>query len=511
MKQNIWKRLKDSWYLVPALVLFLGLYSLVSIHFPWNSDYVAITLVIKEMFKSRVYLSPDTFFIKYPVVMLISRYLGYGRLPMLLTQLIYFVIMAAGYFVFVSACWGKQTTKRDVVARALTLGYLVTISFMFYTYVTHPYLRNMEIGIVFGYLWARYFGKRTWVKYLLTVLLFLTLLSDTYFLFVMVVPLLLAEALVEFQKQKDVTLNGEMVKMVVMFGLVFVVRQVLNMTPYFTIIKETASFQTMSNMGNNSVIVIDGILKLVGADFGGREIFSIGAVMAVLSLGLFTLSVVGLVKMFVDGLKEQKVMWVFPILSLVVTLLSYLMSTNVWAEETTRYLVFLVFLLPLGLYYFWMTISPNKLFWLMVVGILLLSLLKAAGIYKEATKTDFWKNMFIPNALVEQLKKEGLTRGYSAFWNAGITTYASGGEIKIVPIICNSERALPYKWVSADGYYLPKEGRSFLIMDRVGKDKLYFKECGDQEIEKQFGKPEKIVELGERRIWVFKNDIADVL
>jgi len=88
---------KLIFWIIPPIVVWLMIYAITALSFPWNADFVSIILAVKEIFRDKIYLSPDTFLIKYPIILILNNFVEYGRKYMWIFQMTNGVIMAAGY------------------------------------------------------------------------------------------------------------------------------------------------------------------------------------------------------------------------------------------------------------------------------------------------------------------------------------------------------------------------------------------------------------------------------
>lgn len=118
----------------------------------------------------------------------------------------------------------------------------------------------------------------------------------------------------------------------------------------------------------------------------------------------------------------------------------------------------------------------------------------------------FWTTqMSMPMHLDRILQREGLTRGYATWWNAGATTVLSDGAVTVHPVEMNMQMLRPHPAMVDLGWYEPSayRGRTFLA--------LRSKEASDAQLahlETRLGSPQAVIEEGGYVIQVYPRNIA---
>jgi hypothetical protein len=67
--------------------------------------------------------------------------------------------------------------------------------------------------------------------------------------------------------------------------------------------------------------------------------------------------------------------------------------------------------------------------------------------------------------LVRLLEREGVTRGFSGFWNAQNLTWQTGMRLQVAPIRNCGSQLCPYNVFTIRSWYEPRGGRTFLLLD----------------------------------------------
>jgi hypothetical protein len=487
----------------------MAIYGMVAIRSPWNSDFMSMILVVKELFRSKVYLSPDTFLIKYPIVWLVSAFVEYGRKYMWLLQMANGAVMIAGFGWYFADYAGRFVSKKMTgAAVAAGLFYMATMSAAFFGFTVHPFLRNAEIALMLLFLMV-FRKSKLWSLPILIIML----LNDAYFTFVFVIPLAVCEIIGASIKKKDLSVSRGFGLLAAGTVLTYFLRdRIINRTPYFLIYEEIAAFRDWNSVGTTISLMLQGLIDLTGANFFEQKFYTSMALTAVMGGGLAILAVVGLVKLFVDGTKKSQVEMMLPLTSSLITIAVSLLSTRYGSREAGRYLVIICFWLPFGLLYWLQSIRNFKrLFWVLVLGIFLICAFKARTILIENRRNDFWRDNFYNLELVSFLKKNDLKYGYAGFWSSGISTFLAKEEVRVRQVGCEASRIGAQTWVVSDSWYKTDYyfGPSFILIGSYGNDRDTFIECDEKAVLKQFGEPQKVLEYEKDKIYVYDYNVAE--
>ena len=505
------KKVKNSlfFWIIPPVVAWLVIYGIVAQSFPWNSDYTSIILVVSELFKGKIHMSPDTFLIKYPIILLLNNLVEYGRKYMWFLQMANGAVMVAG-FGWYFADFAKRFVDKKISGWIVMVGlfYMATMSFTFYGFTVHPFLRNAEMALMFLFLMV-FRKSRGWSMPLLIIML----INDAYFTFVFVIPLLICEIIVDSVKKKDLSINKRFWWLLAGTMFAYILRdRIINKTPYFMIQEELAEFQGWEGIQTSSSLIQQSLINLVGGDFFNLRFYSLRAWTALFAGGLALLAIAGIIKLFVDGIKKQETEMIMPLVSTVITLIISLVSTKIQGLDSGRFLIIICFWLPFGILYFlWEIREFKRLFWVAILGIGMVSVMKAGVIVKKNQENDFWRDNFYHLELTNFLKKNDLEYGYAGFWSSGITTFLAKEEIKIRQVSCNEENIRPQTWVMSDRWYKGENyrGKSFILLDSFRDDEGYLRGCNEKTLLAQFGKPEKVLEFEGDMIFVYENNVAE--
>lgn len=218
----------------------------------------------------------------------------------------------------------------------------------------------------------------------------------------------------------------------------------------------------------NIPLYVKGLLLLVNGNLyiGLTDVANFGLI-EVLTAVLF-LVVLGLaVKNMFDGRADQrKIVLAFFIFSVAVTFSAYVFTTLCVNIFTTRYLTFtalLVFLL-ISVYFS----HKNKA---MTLSILLILVIFSVVNINTVKTLDYHPSQGQYD-IIDYLRQNNLTFGYSDYWDSNIITYLSGGDIIIRPVTAGADGLRPFRSISTDEWYKEKPDRYFLLINNENQNQV---------------------------------------
>jgi hypothetical protein len=108
-------------------------------------------------------------------------------------------------------------------------------------------------------------------------------------------------------------------------------------------------------------------------------------------------------------------------------------------------------------------------------------------------------------ALINEIKKLGLTKGYVNYWDGAINTYLSDGSIKFLPVVCTDhDRTVPYYLLVDSTLYTRRAAKTFYLVDPTFTMPA---NCSERQILAQFGKPQQTVRMHRKTILVYNHDL----
>jgi len=439
-----------------------------------------------------VYLATDTFVLHYPISFLLVKFIGLNSTLVFVDTFFLVVITLTGWLVFYLYFLKKYTLGIKLI-HILPAFLFVNFSLTFYQMISIPSLRNIEFAIAF--LLLIYFDnfilleRRTLLKVGVFLMMLLLFISDPYFIYLYAAPLLLILLIRAWKNSQYRNISGLLLVTIVANEAI---RYILNKTQYFLVYGvNNAHLVFPGKIASNISLTIKGILNIFDS-YPNIHLLSF------LSISLSLLGVYGLYIMFKKGLADNKhiALLLLP-LCFVFTILAYITSGQPTDMATSRYLIFIVFMLPFGICYTISRFSSKYVRITITLGLISLSLanfIQMYFVFKGANNLQqYEKNQLI----IKTVQKYGVHYGYTSYWNSGVNTFLSGNVLKFIQVGCFNKRIQPHKWLASESWFDKNtyKGKTFLLIDFEGSYTPELKGCDLNDVIEQFGKPAQIIPL----------------
>ena len=264
---------------------------------------------------------------------------------------------------------------------------------------------------------------------------------------------------------------------------------------------DTRKFVDMDRLGEKFLLLGRGILDVFRGSAGiGTDLRGIAALC--LSVGVLGLTVFFILKVLIRFLRDGSGDEISIILSLSIVLMCFIcFITDIYtSEESARYIAYFPF----------------------AAGVLICRCLSGSGsrisprgyvIAFLAAGLILWQPVAFrrvesrQDRLAAFLEENGLTNGYADFWNASHTTVASNERVKVravrvrVPVLGEPDHVEGQNWFCKSDWYTDGPG-NFIVFD--GREYLHVSE---ENILILLGNPEKILDSGEYRVYVYDRDL----
>lgn len=111
----------------------------------------------------------------------------------------------------------------------------------------------------------------------------------------------------------------------------------------------------------------------------------------------------------------------------------------------------------------------------------------------------------IQQQLAADLRANGLQYGYATYWNSGVVTVLSGGEVSVRQVLLKDGMPFPHRHLASNHWYRPNawKGPTFLALRQEE-----LKDVDRKALFAYTGNPEKELRLGDFTVWVFPNNIS---
>ncbi|HTY90143.1 MAG TPA: hypothetical protein VMC84_03115 [Methanocella sp.] len=479
------KKIKITWRtaFAVALVLFilfgLGTKLILSINMSLNSDMVGEGLEAMDIWKHQNYFlsgyylpSQDTF--------LFTELLPFQLIPQILTdydpaalKLMTYIEFALGagvlaYIVFMIT--GEALNALLFTALAVNVP---PIAYQFFSLPTSHAGTVVFLGIILALL--IYVNKKEGEKkqktkkgrkvrdtsiqwpyvIALIVLTALTVVSDTIILPWLILPLILAYLLVV--KEKSRTMNIVVALMAAVSAIVYIYKTYF---VYTWVVQDVVTGKGTSNIFSTilplyfkalALTLNEGLYSVFNgfAGFGILEALSLAAFAALAIYSAWNILHNGQNRFF-NGILLASVVIMFAM---------FLVSNYSIDISSARYLTFTAFAVL-------MLIAASCRKDDKICGALALSLLLISAIYGYSSVSGTAAS---PNAqeygLIDYMKQNNLTFGYSSYWYSNILTYLSGEDITVRATFFYRDDMKPNVWLANERWYQSTPDRSFILVD----------------------------------------------
>lgn len=474
----------------------------------FSSDSVSDFLLYEEVGRGKIFLPEYNKILKHIYYILLIKLFGLNFKTILIINLLNLFVLALVYIFFYFYYLNKVGVKNVFDPLFLIPLFLVfnNDSLLFYKSVlADPLSRNIEIGVFF--LIYFFINNEKDKPRIYNVFIFLIMIlwffSDGLWLATFALPYIIYEAYISIVNKKSfLSYISSILQIILAAMFSILLKYFLNTTQYFHFTENRFGFASLEQMKNNLNIFIQYIF-LVFDPFHLQRLSFIPITFIKIFNILLLSSIFGF---FIYLSKKSKHVYnLFFFLVIICNAVVFIISDKVIALGSSRYLIIFPFLIYLFLGYIishQLIIKKATIYRLIKIAFIFVLVselyLGYLNIYilKKFTYQQAYKTNYI---LINLLKNEGLTYGYSDYWNSAINTFLSNKEVKIRQIICNSANRKIQAWffLSSTRWYSSSfyEGKTFLLISDKPESKPFFNGCELSDYVKQFGKPQKIIHL----------------
>lgn len=429
----------------------------------------------------------------------------------------------------------KRLKVKMTFKNLLPIAWLGSFGFAYAELYLNPIWRGFELGLCFALiaLVAMYLRDELHpFKNLLTKSVFIigaslmgvVLFSDVSLVYFFIGPLL---AWVVWLRLKGAVSNKKLTGLLLFLGISYVTSKLSGLIfasqGLKMAVEYPVQFIDFGGLPNNILIGMHGILTIFGADPSGKYPFSMVALGALVNLLLLSWL---LVTIFAnrDALKKGFLRptldssWVAFLVAMPAFVFSlYVLSTvSVGTVTTYRYLIVVAMAVPILLAYY-LAKKPNNIITILVIVSIALNL----------TLSVFFNNRFLvrgtidnmvagqqsntENAsnslnfrIIDKLKDAGVHKAYANYWQAGINTYLSNGDVEVLPITCEYNKTIAFTWlVDLKRFGLLSDKTAVVLDPDVSSPAT----CSRKSLVKQFGIPSQEIKDGNKRILLYDYDL----
>lgn len=491
------------------------------IKIPFQSDRASLYPIV-DAFKNhdgaRVWLSPDSYVLKYPIVWLIQSLFGMG----IKAYFVFNMIEQVSMWILLAFFYLHYLKKTNSFSK---LNFYILLIFLISTFniklMDGMIYRNIEIAFSLIYLiWIDVYIKTKknnltrvtfFVPFILTLSLFLY--NDPFFSFVFFLPLAIY-LFIRFIFSKEYILEYLFASGAIGISYVgsIIVTKIFERFNFY-VFNAKASFPTYQKFIENINYFINDILYMYNGDVFGLRFPSVRTAYMLVSIFVLIISVIGLINQAREINRKGNSLLGFVPFVLLTNSIVFILKDNIEPNHLTiRYLVFVPFILILGLAY-WLNKfkKTNIKAYLVVSGIILF--LIAGNIYINKPTLDikvFRANLLGNYRILSVLYKNKLNYGFSGYWSGLANTVLSNNQIKIRAIGCqNSQRIIPFYFITNEGWYSSQKNvdRYFILMD----NSIFLQGCSETNLVNQFGKYNNKILIDGKIIYVWDKNITSLI
>ncbi len=472
----------------------------------------------------QAFLPADNFLFHQPFYVLLNAFNISPIRQLLLSAMVFNWIAYGALLANISYVWKRFVGKYDIFYLLVVLWFASLFTWMS-SQLMLINSRGLDIGIALGILLCivRYLTgdsmvtnrKEKIVAATCLVVFSLLLYADPYFMYVFFAPLLLLSVKELLQRNnrnkrsKFLYLTYFLLASLILSMVTkFIAKHLLGITSESTPVNIVTTRQLFDNLH----IWANGFLDLYHANIFGLQINKPDVVLIGMSFILVTIVFIrtwkGAMRLYAfDVLTDPKeFIKVFFILSFIITSLVMIFSsyTSISGAGANRYLLWAVFLSPLLLICAWSELK-NDYFRIALVA--LISIVTISNMVYLVSRADAPRaSNSLQYEVRDVVRENGLTKGYADYWSAPINTFFAEHKTDFIQVSCKNHVFSPNGWLLETATLDIKAGKTFYLYE---PDTEVTQSCSEADVVKQFGAPEKLIQLSDgRRLYIFSYDIV---
>lgn len=261
----------------------------------------------------------------------------------------------------------------------------------------------------------------------------------------------------------------------------------------------------------NMVMIVEGVFFYI--EFAvSTPLFSINGILTIVKFIIFTSLTIFFpvlaYKNYGHETRRTQFLLLFTLIHVVQSLIVIMFTRMLDYSSVGRYLLTSIVCLNL--------VSANYIYVHYIQNRNLLSLLYSMGISMvtilmmlPVVKASFGYQPVLNNmkGLTTVLSEQGLSYGYATFWNAGINTALSNGEVQVNGMLIDNNQVTPFYWLTSKDWYEPDyyQGNTFLML--TGAEMAVYAPNGLENT--VLGLPNEQLQYGDFSILVYDYNIAE--
>lgn len=469
----------------------------------------------------------DNFIINMPLLALFGLFFHPGR-TLLFIEAACFAIINFILFYIAALYFLRKCKVQISFATLMPLLWLASFGYNFALLYMNTNWRDFEVGLSFIYFMLAvklYYGEvnpfKSWTSKLVTLCITaaagVLMYSDPYFLYLTALPIALMFlalfALKKVGKEKVLLVVGGLI-----FGVV-IVRVMKTLMAHFGLFTPHGSAVSLISFSNTTKEIANSLSELstiFGANISGERLVSLPVIAALLNLILIFAVAIWVVVLLIVHFKDAEAArrkLPSPLLLITIffgALFALVFVANVLStQDDYRYFVLSIFLVGVLTSLCIGTLKRRGTFFFVLIWLATcVNIATAVFAYTPLQAADAANN--VANSanfqLIDAMKQQGLTKGYTNYWDGNINTFLSNGSISFLPVTCadNAITQPLYLLVDTAQFNRPAS-RSFYMID---PNLTQPPTCSERQVIAQFGQPQQVLYVTGKKVLVYNYDIG---
>ncbi len=495
----------------------------ISHYTPYTSDDVSWQVILQSWSITNKHIAflggSDNYILRAPIIYLMNHVFGFSRKSAFLESLI-FEIITLSLYLFSVLYFLKEFKPKNLKLSLLPILWISSFGFSFSIIFMNSNLRSFELGfsfLVFAFLLYLFKKEKKSVSLkfdniiflLISILSGLLIFNDPYYLYFTIVPIFLFGLFCFYIKKIDLKFFFKIFLFVfISFAINLITKSIVNHINIIIPYQEPVRFVGFNSLSGNITTGLKGLLIIFGANFFGSNVLSVSSVDAIINFVLLFIILISIILNIKHKTFTSDNIWklFFGVLGIFIFLV-YILSNFIIDISTYRYLIMLVMAFVL---YFSLTINDygkefKKILVILICSSIFLNLLLSIQQYRSLPLTTHNLSNNVNFNTIKKLRKLGLKKGYTSYWDGDINTFLSKGKIQFLPIYCSGKKTIPFYWLVDSNKYKMRVNSSFILIDPSFTSPPL---CSLNDIFNQFGKPLNIVSIDKEKILIYNYDVA---
>jgi len=503
-----------NWALAGLFVVLAGVVSYSAVKADtFNSDGIGLFVLLFDGWDipgNFHYLPAHTNALKIPLFWLGLTLFGWSERTISFIDLINLLGLYLLLYATLAKVFFRQAARIFIF---LGCAYLALSSVQWYSYITLPSIRNVELGL--GFVWlALLIGplwRQCWLQWLLNIGLGLLLLvNDPWMLSAYFVPAIFAVAIETINRAnhvKPLRLNAfapllrSVALVFITVTLYYLLRMLANMTDVLRIINTESDFKivTVDSFWRNMAITAESLANYFNLWIPGNKVVSLPTLQAAANGCVLVLGIVG----WRIGISQRwpivrTLAW-FLLSACLLSVVLFAFSNFVKNTSSGRYLILLPVSVAFGIVLLLAYLDERGSLWRFVVaglvcGAMILNIPAIKSWEQSVHNPARYDGHYATLSAVRQLQSEGITRGYADYWSSVNYSYYLSRQVTIGPVLCPNRRLLEFHYLTQQVWFNPQlhpnakpAQKTFVLIDYPGL--VTFVTCTRADVIAQFGTP----------------------